>query len=36
LTVRENAGIHENYRGIIDYEYQEKKEEYQLAEIQYW
>jgi hypothetical protein len=26
LTVEENAGMPENYRFMIDYEYQEKKE----------
>jgi hypothetical protein len=33
LTVEENAGMPENYRFMIDYEYQEKKEGNLLEEI---
>jgi hypothetical protein len=33
LTVEENMGMPENYRFMMDYEYQEKKEGLLLAEI---
>jgi hypothetical protein len=33
FTVWENVGMSENYRFIMDYEYQEKKEGNVLAEI---
>jgi hypothetical protein len=35
LTVKENAGMPENYRFIMDYEYQEKKKEIYFYQFLY-